>query len=69
MYIYIYISSVCSPFSDGIGLPLHIIPSPGVLMKSIGAQILCPNALPGVNHMPVMQHQIVLNTIFWSNLN
>ena len=31
----IYISSVYSPFSDGVGLPLHNIPSPGV--KSIGA--------------------------------
>ena len=36
--IYIYISSVYSPFSDRVGLPLHNIPSSGVLMKSIGAE-------------------------------
>ena len=35
-----YISSVYSPFSDGVGLPLHNIPSSGVLMKSIGAEFL-----------------------------
>ena len=34
------ISSVYSPFSDGVGLPLHNIPSSGVLMKSIGAEFL-----------------------------
>ena len=33
----IYISSVYSPFSDRVGLPLHNTPFPGVLMKSIGA--------------------------------
>ena len=31
----IYISSVYSPFSDGVGHPLHIIPSSAVLVKSI----------------------------------
>ena len=36
-YPYIYILSVCSPFSDRVGLPLHNTPFPGVLMKSIGA--------------------------------
>ena len=34
------ISSIYSPFSDGVGLPLHNIPSPRVLMKSIGAEFL-----------------------------
>ena len=46
-----YISSVYSQFSDRVGLPLHSIPSSGVLMKSIGAELLRPDALPGVNHM------------------
>ena len=31
-------------------------------MKSIGAEILRPDALPGVNHMRGMQYQIVLST-------
>ena len=35
----IYISSVYSPFSDRVGLRLHNIPSSGVLMKSIGAEL------------------------------
>ena len=35
IYIYIYISSVYSPFSDRVGNPPHNIPFPGVLMKSI----------------------------------
>ena len=49
------ISSVYSPFSDGVGLPLHNIPSSGVLMKSIGAEYIrtgCPSC---VNHMRGMQ--------------
>ena len=46
-----YISSVYSSFSDRVGLPLHTIPSSGVLVKSIGAEFLRPDALPGVNHM------------------
>ena len=49
------ISSVYSPFSDGVGLSLHNIPSSGVLMKSIGAEFLRPEALPGINHMRGMQ--------------
>ena len=32
---FIYISSVYSPFSVRVRLPLHNIPSPGVLMKNI----------------------------------
>ena len=32
-----YIQSVYSPFVDGVGPPPHNIPSPGVLMKCIGA--------------------------------
>ena len=35
---YIYIYQVFSPFSDGVGLALHNISSPGVLVKSIGAE-------------------------------
>ena len=31
-----YISSVYSLFPDSFGLPLHNVPSSGVLMKSIG---------------------------------
>ena len=55
--------SVYSPFSDRVGLPHHNTPFPGVLMKSIGAVFLRPNALPDVNHMRGMQYQIVLNII------
>ena len=47
-------SSVCSPFSHGVGLPLHNIPSSGVLMKSIGAEFLRPDALPGVNQLYII---------------
>ena len=46
-----YISSVYGPFSDRVGLPLNIIPSPGVLMNYIGAEFLRPDVVPGVNHM------------------
>ena len=55
----IHISSVYSPFSNRFGLPLHNIPSSGVLMNSIGAEFLRLDALPGVNHMHGMQYQIV----------
>ena len=34
---YGYILSVYSPFSERVGLPLHNIPFPGVLVKNIGA--------------------------------
>ena len=44
--------------------PPHNTPFPWVLMKSIGASFLQPDALPGVNHMRGMQYQIVLNIIF-----
>ena len=37
LYIYIYILSVYSPFSDRVGLPLPNTPFAGVLMKSIVA--------------------------------
>ena len=47
----IHISSVYSPFSDRAGIPLHNIPSPEVLMKSFGAELLRPDALPDVNHI------------------
>ena len=45
------VSSGYSPFSDGVGLPLHNIPSSGVLMKSIGAEFFRSYAIPGINHM------------------
>ena len=43
--LFIYISSVYSPFYDKVGLPLHNIPSSGVLVKSIGANFMtgCPS--------------------------
>ena len=69
MYFLIYISSVYSPFSDRVGLPLHNIPSSGVLMKSIGAEFLRPDVLHGVNYMCGMPYQIVLNTTFCPELN
>ena len=50
------LSSVYTPFSDRVGLPLHNIPSSGVLMKSIGAEFLLPDALPGVNLMRGVQY-------------
>ena len=53
----LYISSVYSMFSDGIRLPLLNIPSLEVLMKSIGAEFLRPDALPGINHMRWIQYQ------------
>ena len=68
-YIALYISSVYSPFSDRVVLPLHNNPSSGVLMKSIGAEFLRPDALPGVNHMRGMQYQMVLNIAFSPKLN
>ena len=55
---YIYITSVYSPFSNRVGLPLHNIPSPGGLMMSVGAEFLRPDAFPGVSHMRGMQYQI-----------
>ena len=54
----LYISSVYSPFSDGVGLPLHNSPSSRVLMKSIRTEFLRPDAIPGVNHMRGMQYKI-----------
>ena len=38
-------------------------------MKSIGAEILRPDALPGVNHMRGMQYQIVLNLAICPEFN
>ena len=60
--------SVYSPFYDRVGLPLHNIPSSGVLMENIGAEILRPDALPSVNHMRGMQYQIGLSITFWPEL-
>ena len=36
----VYISSVYSPFSDGVGHPFHNIPSSVLFIKSIGAEFL-----------------------------
>ena len=69
LIVYIYISSVYSPFSVRVALPLHDIHSLGVLMKSIGAECLRLDALPGVNHMRGMQYQIVLNVALCPELN
>ena len=38
-------------------------------MKSIGAEFLRPDALPGINHMRGMQYQIVLNITICPELN
>ena len=38
-------------------------------MESIGAEFLGPDALPGANHMRVMQYQIVLNPTSDPRLN
>ena len=43
------VASVYSPFSDMVGFPLHNIPSVRVLMRSIGAEFLRPDAPYGVN--------------------
>ena len=37
-------------------------------MKSIGAEFLRPDALPGVNHMHGMQYKIVINMAFCPEL-
>ena len=66
---WLYISSVYSSFSDRVGLPLHNIPSLGVLMKSIGAEFLRLDALPGVHHMRGMQYQIIISIAFCPELN
>ena len=44
-------------------------PFPGVLKKSIGAAFLRLDALPDINHMCGMQCQIVINKIFWPEIN
>ena len=46
---------------------IYHIPSLGVLMKSIGAEFLRPDAIPGVNHMHEMQYQIVIHIILCLN--
>ena len=65
----IYYRFIYSPFSDRVGLPPHNAPFPGVLMKSIGAAFLRPDALPDVNHRRGMQNQKVLNITFWPEVN
>ena len=57
-------SSVYSPFSDRVGLPPHNTFFPRVLMKSIGAVFLRPDALPDVNHM---RGEIMIYNIFIMN--
>ena len=46
----LYISSVYSPFSDGVGLPLYNIPFPGVLMMSIGAELFLASFILDYTH-------------------
>ena len=46
-----------------------VLPSLGVLMKSIGAEFLQPVTLAGMNHMGGMQYQIVLNITFCPERN
>ena len=56
---------VYGPFSNRVGHPLHYISSySGVLMKSIGAEFLRPDAPPDANHMRGVQYQIVPNIAF-----
>ena len=71
MKISLYVDHSLSVYSstDRVGLSPHNTPFPGVLIKSIGAAFLRPDALPDVNHMRGMPYQIVLNIIFWSELN
>ena len=52
-----------------VGVLLHNIPFPGVLVKSMGAEFFRPEAFSGVNHMRGMQYQIVLNIAFCLELN
>ena len=68
-YIITYISSVYSPVSDRVGLPLHNIPSPEVLTNITGAEFLLQDVLPGVNHLRGMQYQTNLNITIWPELN
>ena len=49
--MYLYILLVFIQFFDGVGLPLYNISSSGGVMKSIGAEFLRPDALPGVTYM------------------
>ena len=58
-----WLTMVYSPFSERVGLHPQNAPFPEVLMKSIGAELLRSDDLPGVNHMRGMQCQIVLNTV------
>ena len=38
-------------------------------MKSIRAECVRPDALPGLNHIRGVQYQIVINITFWPDLN
>ena len=66
--IYIYISSIYSPFSDGVGLTLNFFTM--IVNEEYWSRFfLRADALPGVNHMRGIQYQIVQNIRFWSALN
>ena len=67
--IYIYILSVYRPFFDRVGLPLHNTSFPGGVNEEYWSSVFRPDVLPDVNHMRGMQYQIVLNIIFWPELN
>ena len=57
----LHILLVYSLFSDRVGLPPHNAPFPGVLMNSIGAVFLQPDALPDVNHMRGIYYSLISN--------
>ena len=65
----LFIASIYSPFSDGVGLPLHNLLSSRMLMTSIGAEFLRSGAFPGVEHMRGMQYQTILNMTLCPKLN
>ena len=62
-----YISSVYSLLSDRVGLPLHNIPSLGVLKKSTGAEFLRPDDL--LSGTQLIQLYTFVCTIPTQNIN
>ena len=58
-YIYIYILSVYSPFSDRVGLPFHNTLYRGV-NEEYWSCVFRPDALPNVNHMRGMQYVLCI---------
>ena len=62
-FVYVFVCQKLSPrvrvCSDSVGLPHCSIPSLGWLMRSLGAEFLRPDDLPGVNHTHGIQKQIL----------